>query len=751
MLTTRSSQIVLDLCSSPEPEEPVFDEESSNEIMSEAKRCLNEVWGFDEFRGVQEAVIRRLLCEGLGATVLMPTGGGKSLLYQLPALLLPGLTVVISPLLALMKDQVDGLVKRGVPAASLDSMQDMQQAACVKAEVRSGKIKLLYVAPERLNNELFLDMMNGLECISMVAVDEAHCISEWGPSFRPDYLKVARFAQEVSAQRVLALTATATPQVAKEICAGFSIDYDAGLFKTSTYRKNLTLKVEVATTPEEKLSVMIPMLKRRTGAAIVYVTTQSDAEDLVQVLRQSGFEEAGVYHAGMSPEDRLKTQEKFIQSERGIVCSTIAFGMGIDKASIRQVIHYKLPKTLENYSQEIGRAGRDGLPSECCVFLSKYDIPPLEAFARGNTPSLRSMKGWVMDVLTTDLDEDECLVFNHYEQAKTHDIKVNTLGLLFAQLELNFGLIRTTTPFYCVFTWPRDDRIIARMKAEKGDLARTLRDHMKHGPTNSSIDIHETASFSGLRRADLTAQLTRWQAMFDFQTKGGQVRHRYRPATEDGKMPGIEMVDVIATQLYDEMFKREEADVGRLYEVVDLLTKDDCIAHSLAAYFGDYESIPLSACGACTYCATLEPIRFDFKVETKVDAAKAKLILDACPYRDDARLLARIALGIASPRTTELKLTKASDGGPFGCMEGTQFDQLITYFEKECKKAKYINKPVIKPAAKAWSKPSTAKPSARPSPKASGSKASSNGKYSGSRSSGKYGGSSVAAKRMRMG
>ncbi|EGG09818.1 uncharacterized protein MELLADRAFT_95325 [Melampsora larici-populina 98AG31] len=654
-----------------------------------------------------------------------------------------------------MKDQVDGLVQRGVPAASLDSMQDMQQAACVKAEVRSGKIKLLYVAPERLNNELFLDMMNGLECISMVAVDEAHCISEWGPSFRPDYLKVARFAQEVSAQRVLALTATATPQVAKEICAGFSIDYDTGLFKTSTYRKNLTLKVEVATTPEEKLSVLIPMLQRRTGAAIVYVTTQGDAEDLVQLLRRRGLDEAGVYHAGMSSEDRLRTQEKFIQSERGIVCSTIAFGMGIDKATIRQVIHYKLPKTLENYSQEIGRAGRDGLPSECCVFLSKYDIPPLEAFARGNTPSLRSMKSWVADVFTTDLDEDECLVFNHYAQAKAHDIKINTLGLLFAQLELNFNLMRATTPFYSVFTWPRDDRIIAKMKAEKGDLARTLCNHMSNGPSNSSIDIAETASLTGIRRADLTAQLNRWQAMFDFQTKGSQVRHRYRLLTEDGNMPGIEMVDIIATQLYDEMFKREEADVGRLYEVVDLLTKDDCMSESnypmpkiilslgirLAAYFGDHESIPLSSCGACIYCATLEPIKFDCKVETKVDAVKAKLILDACPYRDDARLLARIALGIASPRTTELKLTKASEGGPFGCMEDTQFDQLITYFEKECKKAKYINKPVIKPVAKPWGKSaSSAKPSARPSPKASGSK-----------SPGKYSGSSVAAKRMRKG
>ncbi|KAH9813809.1 P-loop containing nucleoside triphosphate hydrolase protein [Melampsora americana] len=703
--------------------------------MSEAKRCLTEVWGFDEFRGVQEAVIRRLLCEGLGATVVMPTGGGKSLLYQLPALLLPGLTIVISPLLALMKDQVDGLVKRGVPAASLDSMQDMQQAAAVKAEVRSGKIKLLYVAPERLNNELFLDMMNGLECISMVAVDEAHCISEWGPSFRPDYLKVARFAQEVNAQRVLALTATATPQVAKEICAGFSIDYETGLFKTSTYRSNLTLKVEVATTPEEKLSILIPMLESRTGSAIVYVTTQGDAEDLVQELRRRGLEEASVYHAGMSSEDRLQTQEKFIQSERGIVCSTIAFGMGIDKASIRQVIHYKLPKTLENYSQEIGRAGRDGLPSECCVFLSKFDIPPLEAFARGNTPSLRSMKSWLMDVFTAELDEDECLVFNHFEQAKTHDIKTNTLGLLFAQLELNFGLLRATTPFYGVFTWPRNDRTIARMKAEKGDIARTLCDHMKTGPVNSSIDIREAASLSGIRRAELTAHLNRWQTMFDFQTKGTQVRHRYRLSTQNGAMPGIEMVDAIATQLYDEMFKREEADVGRLYEVVDLLTKDDCIAQSLAAYFGDYESIPLSSCGACTYCATLEPIKFDFKVETKVDAVKAKLILDACPYRDDARLLARIALGIGSPRTTELKLTKASEGGPFGCMEDTQFDQLITYFEKECKKVKYINKPV----AKTFTKPSGSKPSARPSTKASGSK-----------SSGKYSGSSTAAKRMRM-
>ncbi|KAG0152225.1 hypothetical protein CROQUDRAFT_35761 [Cronartium quercuum f. sp. fusiforme G11] len=706
--------------------------------MDEAHRCLRDYWGHDSFRGIQAEVIRHLVWDGQSTAVLMPTGGGKSLLYQVPAVLLPGLTIVVSPLLALMKDQVDALRLRNYPAAALNSTLTTQEAAAIKEDVRNGNIKLLYVAPERLNNELFLNMVMNLECISMVAVDEAHCIAEWGPSFRPDYLKVARFAQEIGAQRVLALTATATPAVAQAICEGFSIDPTTSLFKVSTYRSNLTLRVVPAETPEAKLSVLIPMLNSQTGATIIYVTTHADAEDLVKVLNRQGFPEARMYHAGLNSEDRIRVQEEFIKSERGIVCSTIAFGMGIDKASIRQIIHYKLPKTLENYSQEIGRAGRDGLPSQCCVFLSSQDLPLLEGFARGNTPSLRSIKTWLADVFITQIDEDGCFVFNHYDQAKENDIKTNTLGLLFAQLELRFNLLRATTPYYSSFQWPANPVILTKMKAEKWKESRALCSHMTVGPTWHTVDVCHTAAMSGLKRTDLTSQINKWEKDYGIQPKGSKVRARYRPLREDGSLPPLEAVDEIAGLLYDSMILREEADVQRLYQVVDILTKDDCIAQSLGEYFGDDDSVPLGACGACTHCATLEAVPFQRVVKTKVDDAKAKLILDKCPYRDDARLLARIAFGIASPRTTELKLTQASEGGPFGCMESTDFNKLVDYFEVICKKADYINQPIIKPTSRSYASSSQSPAKRKNTSSQSGSGSRANKKVAGSSGTSKY-------------
>src|SRR5256714_12211015 len=349
------------------------------------EELLADRFAFTTFRPGQQQVIDTLLA-GRSALAVFPTGAGKSLCYQLPALMLDGVTVVVSPLIALMKDQIDLLARQGVDAARLDSSLDAAEARAVTNRLRDGSLKLLYVAPERFNNERFLAQL-GEAKIALFAVDEAHCISEWGHNFRPDYLKLAARAREFRAERVLALTATATPAVVADICAGFGIE-ERDAVVTGFYRPNLTLLTTPARAAERDQLLIDRIQERPPGSTIVYVTLQRTAERVAKLL-----DSARPYHAGMSSEDRVATQEWWTASDRNVVVATIAFGMGIDKADVRYVYHYNLPKGLESYSQEIGRAGRDGEPSICELFACRDDVPTLENFAFGDTPTPEARPG----------------------------------------------------------------------------------------------------------------------------------------------------------------------------------------------------------------------------------------------------------------------------------------------------------------------------------------------------------------------
>ncbi|TXT38651.1 MAG: ATP-dependent DNA helicase RecQ [Comamonadaceae bacterium] len=343
---------------------------------------LQRVFGYPQFRPGQETVMSAVLA-GRSAVAIFPTGAGKSLCYQLPALLLPHLTLVVSPLLALMQDQLIAMQRLGIAAERIDSTQSREQTQAVMAQARSGALKILMISVERLNNERFRNFIAQVP-ISLLVVDEAHCISEWGHNFRPDYLKLPRYQQQLAIPQTLLLTATATPPVVTDMQAKFGIA-TPDVVCTGFYRPNLNLTVEPVSSQHKLPRLLAWLAQRPQQPSIVYVTLQHTAEQVAEHLSRYGVA-AQAYHAGLGNEQRVAIQQQFMEGQVNCVVATIAFGMGIDKSNIRNVVHFDLPKSIEGYSQEIGRAGRDGLPSDCLVLANRDSLQVLENFVYGDTP-----------------------------------------------------------------------------------------------------------------------------------------------------------------------------------------------------------------------------------------------------------------------------------------------------------------------------------------------------------------------------
>jgi ATP-dependent DNA helicase RecQ len=332
---------------------------------------LKEVFGFDSFRPGQEEVIRAVL-EGRDTLAVMPTGGGKSLCYQVPALMQESLTVIVSPLISLMKDQIDSLVQSAVTdAATLHSGLSPEERWEVERKVRDGEIKMLYVAPERLRSLEFVLSLRRAG-VGLFVVDEAHCISEWGHNFRPDYLFLPRAVKDLGSPPVLALTATATPQVREDILRSLRMR-SPEVVVTSFNRPNLTYRVREAKKKEQKLPLILDVIRSTPPPGIVYATTRKECEELAASLRRSGID-AAAYHAGLGATERSDIQERFMTDELAVVVATVAFGMGVDKPNVRFVIHSSVPGSLPAYLQESGRAGRDGEPAECVTLYRGQDL-----------------------------------------------------------------------------------------------------------------------------------------------------------------------------------------------------------------------------------------------------------------------------------------------------------------------------------------------------------------------------------------
>ncbi len=641
----------------------------------EPQKLLKDVFGFSEFRPGQEEAIQSLLA-GRNSLAVFPTGGGKSICYQLPALEFEGVTLVVSPLIALMKDQIDFLRSKKIAAARLDSSLSLEESQSVIAGVQDGSLKLLYVSPERFNNERFLASMKCVR-ISLFAVDEAHCISEWGHNFRPDYLKLADTAKELKVERVLALTATATPSVVEDICKAFAIAGEDS-HVTGFYRGNLNLAI-TATKGSERNAMLLKRLKsRKPGSAIVYVTLHKTAENVAAFLKREGFE-ADAYHAGMASEDRSAVQEKWMASNQGIVVATIAFGMGIDKSDVRYVYHYNLPKSLESYSQEIGRAGRDGLKSTVELFACPEDAPTIQNFAYGDTPSEEALFNLLKEILANETE----FALNLYELSNQFDLRMLVLKTTLTYLELA-GVLRQGTPFYSgyeVFPKAPIEEIIEKFPGEHGKLVKGLFSFSKKGVslgrTKYALNPDLLATILQQERRRVVRALEVMEERGLVELRASDVRQRFTKTMPDANPKEI------AKELWAKFQHRESLEISRLKQVLDLVTHEGCLSNELIGYFGEKRATP---CGHCVYCLTGKPqILPETDPLPPIDSEISRRQVDDLQREHhqalgQPRQVARFLCGLSSPATSRARLGKTS---LFGRLEHHPFQEILEWASEE--------------------------------------------------------------------
>ncbi len=630
-------------------------------------RVLRERFGHPALRPGQGEVIRKVL-DGRRVLAVLPTGGGKSLCYQLPALMLEGTTIVVSPLLALMRDQVTALTKRGIPAARWDSTQSPEEAEEVLQALRSGALKLLYVSPEKFVSGDFLRDLRGV-CVSLLAVDEAHCVSEWGHSFRPEYLRVAGAAKRLKIPRLLGLTATVTPKAAGDVRREFRIRREDHV-QTSFHRPNLSLHVR-AVADSDRLDVLAGEL----GVVgrlptVVYVTLQATAEQVASALQKRGFR-ARAYHAGFADEVRVAVQEDFLGGTCDVVVATIAFGMGVDKADVRSVFHYNLPRSLEGYQQEIGRAGRDGHPSHCELLACADDLTVLENFVLGETPDEASLRHLVGHFLR----QGEDFEISRYELSRSSDIRSGAVDAVIVHLEREKLLGRTgSTHGVLRVRFPqRVDRLIAGHKPVVRKLILAMTEGVEDYWQAVTVRLDALSERTGIRRDKILSMLETLEEGRELEMDRRSLRQGFRllPAASE-RRPSEVAEDLIA--LFAE---RERRGLERIAEVLGFIGSAGCLTRRLLRHFGERLE---TDCGSCSRCASggggrgvrlrRTPARITMEHMAAIDSVRR----EGHAALRSGRALARFLCGIRSPATSRDRLFRHE---AFGLLAGVPFAEVL--------------------------------------------------------------------------
>jgi ATP-dependent DNA helicase RecQ len=626
-------------------------------------KCLRETFQLESFRDGQLPVIESLM-HGQNAAAIFPTGGGKSLCYQLPACLLPGVTLVVSPLLALMRDQVNRLVSLGVPAIRLDSSLTAHEARTATSDLRSGKVKLLYVAPERFFNERFREIVNELT-ISLMAIDESHCISQWGHNFRPDYLKLSSIAKALKVERILALTATATPTVIEDIKKGFSIE-DRNVVQTPFHRSNLAIRIRITNGETRSRELLERLSSLPRGCTIVYVTTQKTSEEVALWLTEQGLD-ARAYHAGLDDEVRKSVQDWFMSEQNSIVVATIAFGMGIDKRDVRYVYHWNLSKGIENYAQEIGRAGRDGLSSRCETWIVPEDRITLENFAYGDTPTLEAVKG----LLELVAHQPETFYLSFYSLSTQFDTKDIVIRTLLTYLELGD---------YVEGIGPRYDCYEFKPLVSSAEI-------LKHFEGERRVFVRDVLALSVKKKLWIEVPITviserlkcdrkRIVAMVDYLAERGWIElkvsgmmHGYR------RTKTITNIDELAHSLHLKLEDLEQREIDRIDQLFQLAVGTECQSARLAKYFGQHIETGCGVCCSCTGETDAEMPEFRFaKLGTSALSGLKQLVREMGDLFEEPRVRAKFLCGLSTPSLSRKRMTRHP---LFGCCASVPFRDVL--------------------------------------------------------------------------
>ncbi|AEF55371.1 RecQ family ATP-dependent DNA helicase [Marinomonas posidonica] len=642
---------------------------------------LKSLFGFESFRQGQAPVVEQLLA-GHSSLAVFPTGSGKSLCYQYTATQLPHLTLVISPLIALMHDQLAFLKAKGIAAASLDSTQSREESQAVMAGVKTGQIKILMISVERFKNENFRRFIQQI-AISLLVVDEAHCISEWGHNFRPDYLKLPFYQQELKIPLVLLLTATATRRVQKDMAQKFQIQ-PQHIVQTGFYRSNLDIELQPIPA-EQKANQLDQILRHTQGASIVYVTLQKTAEDVAQFLIQQGHQ-AQAYHAGLSSDDRAQIQQHFMSGQTRIIVATIAFGMGIDKADIRLVVHYDLPKSIENYSQEIGRAGRDQNHSQCILLANLEGLHTLENFVYGDTPERHNI-ACLLEAIRQETDQQEWET-QVYHLANHTNIRSLALKTLLVQLELK----QVITPKYSYYA-----DIKVKWETDPHQFMQQLPSHWQMSFPILLEGIHfkkiwGVPDFDWLQH---NANLNRQQVleMLEFAEQQQALIIDSKSLTEVYQVNLDRLQNTLLLEQLDEYVKQKEtSEIERIATMIRFFELDRCLNHNLARYFGDQQAP--EHCGHCSVCRQ-NALRFPPQHPslasslTQLDeyiAAFCQAVQKKAPNTlVTATLITRFLTGLSQPMFTKIKARQLPG---FGYFEEASYQTVLTQVTEQFQKHK---------------------------------------------------------------
>jgi ATP-dependent DNA helicase RecQ len=574
-----------------------------------AREALQQHFGFTDFREGQDEVIRAVL-DGRDTVVVMPTGGGKSLCYQLPALMRDGVTLVVSPLIALMKDQVDQLAERSIPATFINSSLSYTETNIRLSRLRMGEYKLLYVAPERFRSQAFMDSIAETE-VRLFAVDEAHCISHWGHDFRPDYLRMKPAIEHLGNPQVIALTATATPQVRADICEQLGLT-DAQVFVAGFDRPNLALRVMHPATEREKIDILKRLIRHSAGAGIIYAATRKSVEQITAKLKLAGLN-VEMYHGGMEDGERSRAQDTFMHSKAQAIVATNAFGMGIDKPDIRFVAHFHLPGSIEAYYQEVGRAGRDGLPADCVLLFNYADTRTQQFFIEGSHPSPELIRRVYDEIASFGLERVELTARELSERLRVkNDMSIHSaLVVLEKAGHIERGRAGEATMLALMKT-PIDAALAA--VPDDSNEGGVLRDLIFTRNVNereqTELDVKAIAAQLGLSDAQMRRALTALAAK-DLITYHAAFQGR-----------GIRLLDAppAAALKIDtkELAARAAAEQWKLRRVIDYCYHKSCLRTFILKYFGDRKQS--LACESCSSCA---PTAARFLEEGRVEAKPA--------------------------------------------------------------------------------------------------------------------------------